>query len=420
MSTLNQPSNIRAANPVLYLSNAPLPLIYIFVNPSSGGNSAGAITNIGIHQFTFSEPDLQSHVFIYNIRDGEHGNKPGFTDMKERVDKHEADAVPVHVVIAGGDGTVMWAISEAQAHGVDMTKIAFGVIPYGTGNDFARSLGWGGSSPGSNVMNGGMKVFKKLIREYLRAEVVDFDIWNIEMRVTEDGGKIKQVKEGKKVVMKDGEMDRKVLSKPMCNYFSVGIESRVGLGFDKKRTTSTFGNKLRYVIEGVKKSMTSTPRINDLIKECTIDAEGSSTTLFHTGNESPRLIGNPISLIFLNINSFAGGCDLWAKASKTGLSPPVADDLSMSQSTGDGKLEILTYQRLFSLSLEQTKNKVFGGNGQRVSQARGPLNLKFRDDLDTKRTYMQIDGEFFTLDKCESVTIKHNMVVKVLRKRPKS
>jgi diacylglycerol kinase (ATP) len=422
MSMIRQSSNLRAPNPVLHLSDKPLPLIYIFVNPTSGGNAAASISGFGVHHFTFSEPGLQSHVFIYNIREGEHGDKPGFHDMRDRVEKHEADSTPVHVIVAGGDGTVMWAISEALAHKVDMSKVAFGVIPYGTGNDFSRSLGWGGSSPGKNIMDQGMKVFKRLVAEYLKAEVVDFDIWNASIKVASDGGRVLQVKDGKKVVMQGEAGDLKILSKPVCNYFSIGIESRVGLGFEKKRSTSTFRNKLRYVIEGLKKSVTSTPRINDLIRDCVVTSPSGSRTLFQTGvgsSEAPKLLGDPISLIFLNINSFAAGCDLWAGATKSGLVPSQKVNKQEVQSVGDQKLEILTYQRLFSLSLEQTKNSVIGGNGSRISQEEGPITVNFRDDLGSKRTYLQIDGEFFTLDKCQSVTISHGMVVKVLKRQSK-
>lgn len=39
----------------------------------------------------------------------------------------------------------------------------------------------------------------------------------------------------------------------MTNYMSVGVDARISLGFDKKRTKSRLGNKLRYGIEGIKK-----------------------------------------------------------------------------------------------------------------------------------------------------------------------
>lgn len=54
----------------------------------------------------------------------------------------------------------------------------------------------------------------------------------------------------------------------MCNYFSIGVESRIGLGFDKKRTRNAFCNKTRYFTEGVKKMFgccTKTLKIKEII-----------------------------------------------------------------------------------------------------------------------------------------------------------
>lgn len=47
------------------------------------------------------------------------------------------------MIICGGDGTVLWVIQEIANKGIKFNNIIFGVIPIGTGNDFARSLGWG-------------------------------------------------------------------------------------------------------------------------------------------------------------------------------------------------------------------------------------------------------------------------------------
>lgn len=45
--------------------------------------------------------------------------------------------------MGGGDGTVQWVISQAISYKVDFQKVNFGVLPIGTGNDFAKSVGWG-------------------------------------------------------------------------------------------------------------------------------------------------------------------------------------------------------------------------------------------------------------------------------------
>ena len=50
----------------------------------------------------------------------------------------------VRVVVGGGDGTVLWVVEEMLKAGIDFNKCALGVIPFGTGNDFSRVLGWGG------------------------------------------------------------------------------------------------------------------------------------------------------------------------------------------------------------------------------------------------------------------------------------
>lgn len=48
-------------------------------------------------------------------------------------------------VVCGGDGTVLWVVSLVGEAGIDLTKVTFCIIPIGTGNDFSRCLGWGGS-----------------------------------------------------------------------------------------------------------------------------------------------------------------------------------------------------------------------------------------------------------------------------------
>lgn len=42
----------------------------------------------------------------------------------------------------GGDGTVNWLLAELIKEDIDFNKVIFGAFPLGTGNDFAKNLGW--------------------------------------------------------------------------------------------------------------------------------------------------------------------------------------------------------------------------------------------------------------------------------------
>jgi diacylglycerol kinase (ATP) len=80
------------------------------------------------------------------------------------------------VIICGGDGTVLWVIQEIAGAGIKFDNIIFGVIPIGTGNDFARSLGWGSKPITFSENNLGN--LKKQILQWVAADVSDYDIWD--------------------------------------------------------------------------------------------------------------------------------------------------------------------------------------------------------------------------------------------------
>ena len=81
----------------------------------------------------------------------------------------------------------------------------------------------------------------------------------------------------------------------MCNYYSIGVESRIGLGFDKKRTGNRVCNDICYGWEGVKKMVCcygqqKTRKIKEVVDHvATIDPEsGAETLLFATGEEGSK------------------------------------------------------------------------------------------------------------------------------------
>jgi diacylglycerol kinase (ATP) len=55
--------------------------------------------------------------------------------------KNLTESTTVRVVIAGGDGTIMWVIESMISHEVEVDRCVIVPLPLGTGNDFSNSLG---------------------------------------------------------------------------------------------------------------------------------------------------------------------------------------------------------------------------------------------------------------------------------------
>eukprot|EP00923_Selenidium_pygospionis_P021141 GHVN01036415.1.p1 GENE.GHVN01036415.1~~GHVN01036415.1.p1 ORF type:complete len:232 (-),score=12.88 GHVN01036415.1:112-807(-) len=218
----------------------------------------------------------------------------------------------------------------------------------------------------------------------------------------------------------------------MSNYFSMGVESRIGIGFDKRRTTSKFGNKWAYFTEGLKKSfLSSTPKVEDLINsmirmsdqasadpmefvaKCAECENERGTLVFST--RSTTEAGQPVlsdcaSLIAINIPSFASGNDIWANAVGRTAFGGDEDLCQARQVMGDGMLEFLGFASAASLGLEVA----IKGNGRRVHQGSGPWKLNFHPLGPKVKTYFQVDGEFFIATRPDFVGIRRTKQIQVL------
>jgi hypothetical protein len=94
-------------------------------------------------------------------------------------------------------------------------------------------------------------------------------------------------------------------------------------------------------------------RVTDAIREIT-NGDRLVFTTDERKTEQPSLSGDPVSLIFLNIDSFAGGCDMWTDAQTVGLENH--EPLSFSEpSPSHGKLELMTHQSLAGFGWEQLR-----------------------------------------------------------------
>ncbi|PRP84659.1 diacylglycerol kinase epsilon-like [Planoprotostelium fungivorum] len=246
------------------------PLI-VFVNGRSGGQYGSAL----IHEFARLLD--RSQVFDLNMDKG-----------AERGLRKFLGTPNLRILVSGGDGTVGWVLSTLDKLELDNYP-PIGIVPLGTGNDLARTLGWGAGYSGEEV--------SPILDAVEAAKIVKLDRW--------------------KVVV-DGENSEK--KGILNNYMSVGVDAEVALEFHNLRNnqpelfTSTFVNKFWYANYGIK-SMFS--EIEELGAFCSLYVDGQPISL-------PSGVGG---IMILNLPSYAGGSNLWGEnTDKNGSYQPQAID----------------------------------------------------------------------------------------------
>mmetsp|Transcript_31413 Transcript_31413/g.56949 ORF Transcript_31413/g.56949 Transcript_31413/m.56949 type:complete len:519 (+) Transcript_31413:90-1646(+) len=435
-------------------NNLPAAQVIIFVNRTSGGGRAGEYLKAlgdGTHKIRLSKTSGKfAQVRAFDLRDGESGRKSGFLLLKELSQEVEN---PVRVMVAGGDGTVMWAISEMETTGVNLEKVVVGHIPFGTGNDFSRSTGWGPAVGPGDLIGHRWQHLKRDLKQWIAADAVAFDVWEVEVT---SGAGFAFVHGGHRCITEQDKVQHGLeeladgrwrMKKRMVNYFSLGQCCRAGLGFEKRRTSSRLGNNMRYGYEGLKKLfLQPAPMVSDVVNELSVsgsssslaslastatpddlfdddvtrqpsdasdDSEGSLTTTSSAALRAPAATqqqgaegvlsrsysvnldqGLPSAeLLFLNVPSFAGGANPWAWSSCEGQ---FNEDLSCSQDVGDGRLEVVSYSSGLGAAIDAANGKLRTpgrGAGQRVASAEGPFRMSFKSPAKAK--YTSTDGRVY-------------------------
>lgn len=101
-------------------------------------------------------------VYMYNLKEN---RDVGFKRLKIINDMKNPDK-KAYAVVCGGDGTIMWVLSEFVKYKIDPAHSPIAIIPLGTGNDFSRSLGWGGSP----FLKWSTRQLKQLVRNWVEAD----------------------------------------------------------------------------------------------------------------------------------------------------------------------------------------------------------------------------------------------------------
>jgi len=187
----------------------------------------------------------------------------------------------LRILVCGGDGTVSWIIATLEKMKLKRKWPPIAILPLGTGNDLARIHGWGGGYNNEPL--------DTILEDVADSYVSLLDRW--ELTIENRKGKVKDVKS-------------------FFNYLGVGADAQAALQVHMLRESkpqlffSRIVNKAWYGIFGAE----------DIIKATSMNLP-NEITLIADGVEVPLPLDSQ-GIIFLNIDSYAGGAPIWSTGTK--------------------------------------------------------------------------------------------------------
>jgi len=270
-----------------------------------------------------------------------------------------------YVLACGGDGTIGWVLNTIDKMKLS-TPPAIAIFPLGTGNDLARTLGYGSGSDSSEDVSLAMERIEK-------AKLIQMDRWKVEVCPRRH----LRIRLPKTTIM-------------MNNYLSIGVDALVTYNFHKARESpfylisSRIINKLIYFSYGTKDVLER--QCQDLNKKLELYMDGHKIEL-------PEIE----SVVILNIPYWGAGVQPWTLG--TGHK-----DFPHSPSIHDQRLEVFCIYSSFHIAQMQ----VGLSEPHRVGQAM-EIKVKLSDSAP-----MQIDGEPWVQHPAE-ISLSHHGQVPMLQ-----
>ncbi|ORX71927.1 hypothetical protein DL89DRAFT_221248, partial [Linderina pennispora] len=358
-------------------------------------------------------------------------------EITQRLQHAQESAIKLHVWSAGGDGTVSATIQAMFDNDIDVNRVYFSCIPFGTGNDFADALGWGRSVPG-NAVGESMKLLNKIITERLDGYTCKLDIYEMTFTTYDDG----HIKHVSKDMFKQPGMKR--YSCLMIDYFSLGVQGFVGSSFELHRPGKRALNILMYTAASAKwVFMKKFPPINEALESISTEPKARhmcTASDFGEGVDAdlPVIRSKPIEIDIQNVARFWGrNIDVWNNPHKedSGRSQlsnkkGVTDSTNWTpQYAGDGKVELFSVRDIGDYALNQMPGRS-DYRINRLAQMAGPLALHFRapedypprsnnpltshKNIEQGLLYGMCDGEFIELYHPRDIVISRKVTLKAI------
>jgi diacylglycerol kinase (ATP) len=132
------------------------------------------------------------------------------------------------------------------------------------------------------------KGLKHIIKHFMKSQVDQLDIWDINLECEESGAiqRYEKDKKGKARIVNLSVPDPKdpgksvkmtKMERRMSNYFSIGVDARIGFNFERKRKKSRIGNKIIYFLEGMKRLCSPQLKVTDVVQKMEVIKDGDDS-----------------------------------------------------------------------------------------------------------------------------------------------
>ncbi|KAK9835245.1 hypothetical protein WJX81_008484 [Elliptochloris bilobata] len=369
------------------LPEAPL---IAFINSRSGGRAGPKLAEILYRTL--------GHAQVFDLNE----YRPGpvlrqiWANFMEREEAGDAMAKIIRskfrILAAGGDGTVAWILKTVMELGLEPAP-AVAVLPLGTGNDLSLSFGWGNTFQQAWI-DRHITIYETLKR-IGDAETRALDVWSVSITCGRDNA-FKDLPHSLEAVDVEGASQPQSASEAVhkvkglfWNYISVGIDAKAAYNFHSLREARPWAASGRLVNQAWYAYFScstgwfcAAPPVARKLKLKVRSAAGDWGEV-----RIPRSVK---ALVLLNIQSYAGGRDLWGLAdtgsdARKGWRTPIFNDglievVGLRGGWHTGVAMTGAFSRLHAKRLAQAAEVVI----ELRAQSRGG---------DESVAHMQLDGE---------------------------
>ncbi|KQK01072.1 diacylglycerol kinase 3 [Brachypodium distachyon] len=369
--------------------------IVVFVNSKSGGRH-GPELKVRLHELISKE-----QVFDLSVVKPSDFVHYGLSCLERLSDQGDNCAKDIRgklrIVVAGGDGTVGWVLGCLQ----DLYRLKrepvppTGIIPLGTGNDLARSFGWGGSFP-----FGWRSAVKRSLSKAGTAPIVHLDSWQAVITMPE--GEIEELPHALKKVEPTDRLEfskengSELPEKASCykgvfyNYLSIGMDAQVAYGFHHLRDEKPYlaqgpvANKLIYAGYSCTQGWfctpcTASPQLRGLRNILRLYIKRVNCSEW----EQIQMPSSVRSLVVLNLYNYGSGRHPWGN-----LKPDYLEKRGFVEAhSDDGLIEIFGLKEGWHASLVMAELI----KAKHIAQA-AAIKFEMRGG-EWDRAYVQMDGE---------------------------